>query len=245
MIYRNWHHLPYADPRSTDRVTLPAAESLVVEVEWEGRIVPANLVDLSAKGVGLHTAQSLEEQLPVGAIVMVRIAHPIDGWQVETSAEVRNLGMTGDEHQHVGLRFVNEGNLFTQLESALGRYFNRRKGGRTAASADEQTFVTVRWNDDQAEGRVYDLSPTGTGVWFPAGTQWTPAVDDQVQLSIALDEDPTWSVEARVARVNVSGDRTFVGFAFGDMTREHHLALRTWIEDRADCISTFERGLTA
>lgn len=245
MIYRQRHHLPYANRRSTERIALPPSDSLVVELDWEGRTVPAILVDLSARGIGLRTAQDADEQLPVGALVRLVIAHPIDGWQVETTAEVRNVGLTGAEHQHVGLQFINEGQLFQQLTSALGRYFNRRGESRAAADADEATFVSVRAGDRIVEGSVFDLSPSGVGVHFPTSQEWSPATDTTVQLSIDFEAAPGWSVEARVVRTREHDGRTFVGFAFGDLTAEESAAVHEWIDDHSDALATFERTFAA
>ncbi|MDA0947784.1 MAG: PilZ domain-containing protein [Planctomycetota bacterium] len=246
MIYRQRHHLPYANRRSTERIALPPSDSLVVELDWEGRTIPANLVDLSARGIGVRTAQEASEQIPVGALVRLVIAHPIDGWQVETTAEVRNVGLTGPEHQHVGLQFINEGQLFQQLTSALGRYFNRRGESRAAAQADEPTWVSVRSGECTFEGTLYDLSTSGVGVHFTAsGSAWTPATDATVQVSIDFESAPGWSVEARVARTREHEGRTFVGFAFGDLSPEQHDAICAWMDEHSDALETFERTFAA
>ena len=78
-----------------------------------------------------------------------------------------------------------------------------------------------------------------------SGSAWTPATDATVQVSIDFESAPGWSVEARVARTREHEGRTFVGFAFGDLSPEQHDAICAWMDEHSDALETFERTFAA
>ena len=57
MFYRKRHHIPYAQKRSQERVTLPDADCLVVQVHLpDGQTLHGELIDLTIGGAGIRVA---------------------------------------------------------------------------------------------------------------------------------------------------------------------------------------------
>ncbi|MDE0905438.1 MAG: PilZ domain-containing protein [Planctomycetota bacterium] len=245
MIYSHWQHNSGPNRRSTARIQLPPSDSLVVEVEWNDQFIPANLADLSARGVGLKMAHDPDLQLPIGALVKVLIAHPIDGWQVLTTAEVRNSWLTGPEHVHVGLGFINEGDLFSQLDSALGRYFNRRETKRTIAAPNERTSIEVCFDGLSIEAALMDLSTGGAGIWCTDSADDLPQQHASGQITLPSGDGSTTTLEVRVAQVRSSDEGTLVGLAFEQPTSDQISMIETWISQRSNDLHIYEQRFAA
>ncbi len=245
MIYSHWQHNSGLDRRSTMRVTLPPSDSLVVEVEWDGYVIPANLADLSARGVGLKMSHEPEPQLPMGSLVKVLISHPIDGWQVQTTAEVRNSCLTGPDHVHVGLAFINEGDLLSQLDSALGRYFNRRGTERTTATLKERTPIEYRFDDETIEASLVDLSVNGAGIWYTGSPDNLPSQHSAGQITLPFGDGCSTTPKVRVARLCSVEGGTLIGLAFEQATPDQVSAIETWMSQRSNDLKAFESDFAA
>lgn len=245
MIYSHWQHNSGSERRSTQRISLPPSDSLVVEVEWNEHIIPANLADLSARGVGLKMSHEPELQLPIGALVKVLIAHPIDGWEVSTAAEVRNSWLTGPDHVHVGLGFINEGNLFSQLDSALGRYFNRRKETRTSATPKECTPIQCCFGGEEMEAVLVDLSSGGAGVWVTDCETNLPGQHASGQITLPFGDGSSTTIDVRVARLRRGEDGVLIGLAFEQPSAQQISTIETWMSQRSHDLQFFESGFAA
>lgn len=212
MFYRRKHHLPYAEKRDQARVKLPDAESLVVEVNSPNfDTLHGELVDLSIRGAGVVVPVEFDPPIATDEIVELTVAHPIDGWTVQTPVCLRRAFTDGSKVQY-GFEFINEGNLYAQLENAMARYFNRRRASRVEVELDQQPVVRMAWGRIKALGKLHDVSRDGIGVTLDLVHAQKLFEEDEIAVRFELPEvKKPLECKATVARLNRLGDRAFVG----------------------------------
>jgi c-di-GMP-binding flagellar brake protein YcgR len=212
MFYRRKHHLPYSEKRAQARVNLPDAESLVIEVNSPTfDTLHGELIDLSIRGAAVVVPVEFDPPIAIDEVVELTIAHPIDGWSVQTPVCLRRAHTDGSK-VHYGFEFINEGNLYAQLENAMARYFNRRRAARIEVELDQQPVVRLMWGRTNALGKINDVSRDGIGVTLDLVHAQKLYEDDHVQVRFKLPEvKKPVECGARVARMHRLGDRVFVG----------------------------------
>lgn len=147
--------------------TLPAVNDLRVHLERDDvDPFPVKLHDLSIRGAQVIAGFELAP-LEEGSTATLDIHHPIDGWRVRCTSEVRSVVADGGTEVLLDLQFVRMGELFSQLDDALGRFFNRRTDDRVLPSTEGEVHVKIARERHRLRGIAHDLSPTGVGVRLP------------------------------------------------------------------------------
>lgn len=132
------------------RIVTPAGNHLTVQV-----------ADLSMQGVGLVMPFELDPQLRPEDVVEIEISCEREGWRIKTPAQMRQTHHPDQRNIHIGFQFINTGNLYAQMEDALGLYFNRRGKIRVAPALDAQPLLRISYGGHRLTAKVHDLSASG------------------------------------------------------------------------------------
>jgi c-di-GMP-binding flagellar brake protein YcgR len=215
MFYRKRHNIPYSEKRSQERVNLPDAECLVIQIQLpEGEVIHGELIDLTIGGAGIRVPIEFGT-MRAEDLAQLLIAHPLDGWEVNTPVRLSRTTPDGPDHILFGLQFINEGNLFAQLENAMARYFNRRQNSRVTPELDEQVPISLKWGPHRIHARATDISRDGVGLSVDLVSAMNFEVDIAVQAKIEFpgERNPI-EIEATIRRIQRMEDRVFLGLQF-------------------------------
>lgn len=168
--------------------TFPAVKDLKVHLETEG-VEPfaVDLHDLSIRGAKVIAGFELAP-LAEGSTATLDIHHPLDGWRVRCTSEVRSVDSDGGTEVVLDLQFVRMGELFSQLDDALGRFFNRRTDDRVKPKTDGDVHVKIAREHHRLRGVAHDLSPTGVGVRLPLAQAAILRSGSAVSLTVDIPE---------------------------------------------------------
>jgi len=163
---------PAAEAGETEETRLfhhsrvPDAEDLSAYITLgdEGAALPVELLDMNIQGAGLRMPFHVAPSEGYEQLVELTVSHVHDGWRVSSPARVTRVKKHDDAHVHVGLQFVNLGDLYAQLDDALGRYFNRRSTLRVQPIDGQGVNVRISYKHHRLRGTAHDLSRTGLGV---------------------------------------------------------------------------------
>ena len=150
----------YAHSRIPDAADL----TTYLRLEDEGEPILVELIDMSIQGAGIKVPFHLAPVDGHAHYVELVVSHALDGWKVSSLATVSRVQKIDDAFVHVGLQFANLGDLYAQLDDALGRYFNRRASTRVKPALEESLPVKISYEHHRLRGRAQDLSRTGIGV---------------------------------------------------------------------------------
>jgi hypothetical protein len=152
------------EQRAHYRSELGSNHSLEITLEPPDRsLIPAELVNLTVRGAGVRVPAETATGLEGDDVLEVCISSKRDRWTIKTPAVVRQVN---EERGHLscGIEFINLGNLYSQMEDALGRYFNRRAHLRVHPHFDRPDSVTLSSMGNKMMGTVYDLTTHGLGI---------------------------------------------------------------------------------
>ncbi len=230
--------------REQERAQMPDADSLVVEIDLpEGMTAPAELYDLTIEGGGVLVPVDLIGDLCTEDVVQFTLAHPMHGWSVQTPARVVRVVPQGPNHCLLGVQFINTGNLYAQLDDAMGRYFNRRKLGRVHPDENQTIDVHIAKGPNQLLGRIYDISMTGMGLAVPyvQGLELHPDMDLHVKFRLP-NSTKTMDGNVRVRQRRMMGEYAFVGVVLGEEFDSSRHLIQDFIENRKSDSQDFEAG---
>jgi len=145
---------------------VPDAQDLSVYLSLgdEGPTVLVELLDMNIQGAALAVPFHLAPTADDERFVELTVSHAQDGWRVLTPARVTRVSKLDEQRVHVGLQFMNLGDLYAQLDDALGRYFNRRASMRVLPAEGTQVGVRIVYQHHRLRGLAHDVSRTGVGV---------------------------------------------------------------------------------
>lgn len=147
---------------------LPEAEDLQVQLMLEGhQPFQVDLYDMNIQGAEIVLPFHLAPLGGEGEVVELDIYHPGDGWRVRAVGRVRRLDQWDDATVLIEIQFSQLGDLYAQLDDALGRYFNRRSAARVKPDIDSVVRVKIAYGPHRVRGEAQDLSRTGLGVMLP------------------------------------------------------------------------------
>ncbi len=190
-------------------------ECLVLQLEPPlDHAVRGRLVDLCIQGASVRVTRreisGLEENHTIG----LRIKHPTEGWEVVTPAMVRLIARSESNAARVGLEFVNPGQLYSQLQDELGRYFNRRTALRVRPQG-EQPELRIKVKGTRIAAQVFDVSVVGVGCWVDTVLAAGLTQGSEVSFTLSLPGyEPSIEGKAFVARLVPQGRVNFVGLQF-------------------------------
>lgn len=147
---------------------LPEAQDLRVRLQLEGQQpFQVDLHDMNIQGAELVVPFHLAPLGGEGELVELDVTHPKDGWQVRALGHVRRLDKVSDSDVLLEIQFTQLGDLYAQLDDALGRYFNRRSATRVKPELESNVRVKLSYGPHRLRGVAHDLSRTGVGVELP------------------------------------------------------------------------------
>ncbi|MEZ6018307.1 MAG: PilZ domain-containing protein [Planctomycetota bacterium] len=179
-----------ADPTEEQRLfhhsQVPDAADLSAHLSIgdDGLPVQVDLIDMNIQGAGVRMPFHVAPSEANDQLVELVVAHAQDGWRVTSLARVTRVAKFDEQHVHVGLKFVNLGDLYAQLDDALGRYFNRRGDLRVQPEPSATVGVKISYLHHRLRGIAHDVSRTGVGVRMTLVQAATFKTGEIVQLRL-------------------------------------------------------------
>lgn len=128
-----------------------------------GGSVRTDVADLTIRGIGLRMALEVDPEVDLDQLVDLEVSHGSDGWRIATPARCRQRHEEGERVLY-GFEFINRGDLYSQMEDAFGRYFNRRRARRARLDLDAQPIATIAQKRHRVRGPLHDVSVGGIQV---------------------------------------------------------------------------------
>jgi hypothetical protein len=140
----------------------PVARELALHLAFEGAVAErVELFDMNIRGARILVPFQVAPEEAAGQAVLLDVAHESGSWRVEVHATVTQLSLWNDSTVMLEVEFTRLGELYAQLDNALGRYFNRRVSGRVAPAQGERIGVRLAYGPHRVRGLASDLSSTG------------------------------------------------------------------------------------
>lgn len=181
-----------AESRLYHHSRIPDAEALVAHLSLgdDGPPVAVDLLDMNIQGAGVAMPFHLAPTTASNQFYELAVSHARDGWRVTSFARVTRVEKLDEQRVHVGLQFVNLGDLYAQLDDALGRYFNRRIDLRVAPEEGQSVALRIAYKHHRLRGVAHDVSRTGVGVRMSLVQAATFKTGEQVALTLYLPKSP-------------------------------------------------------
>ena len=155
------------DGRERYRACLESPEQLsVTATDQRGRRLPAQLLDLSAGGIGLSFPTECDPKLDVGDTIYLRLASPQLPKTLVALAQVSRDSLFDWGHCY-GFKFVDWIGLLSQIPPDLAPLFNRRGQLRVTFGSKHMIRVAIEGPAKSTEtfrpvqGVLRDVSATG------------------------------------------------------------------------------------
>ncbi|HPF14072.1 MAG: PilZ domain-containing protein [Planctomycetes bacterium] len=189
------------------------------------RSLEGRLDDLCIQGANVRVSRDAVPYLHIDQVIAARIEHIKEGWSVTSPCMVRSIETTARFYVKVGIEFINSGDLYSQLDDQLGKYFNRRENDRIRVGAGNLGLRLSR-KAMRLQASVHDLSEMGIGAWVDHVQAVKLGVGDTLQFRLKSREDNSF-VQGRVqvARKESHGARDYVGLVFLGAEAEQENAL--------------------
>lgn len=167
---------------------IPDAAVLVAHLSLgdDGPPVAVELIDMNIQGAGLAVPFHLAPTTASDQYCELVVSHARDGWRVASLARVTRVHKIDEQRVHVGLQFVNLGDLYAQLDDALGRYFNRRSNLRVQPADGQAVQLRIEYLHHRLRGEAHDVSRTGVGVRMSLVQAAIFKTGEQVRLRLQL-----------------------------------------------------------
>lgn len=235
------------------RVPLREREALVASLTCGAteQTVHVDLIDLSIAGATLRVPRADDPTLTVDDVASLSIQSASGTWSIQTAVQVYSAAEEPDGSNLLyGVDFVGEGDLFEQLESAAGRWFNRRQHARARPELDKQPTVHLAYKHYHPVGKVFDVSVTGLCVTLDTMAAAPLRMGEPVELTFdlpgirrAFEGRGTLRSQRRLR------NKVYVGIEF-DLDRatvlgRRHAELVGYVERRLEAMAAFGRELRA
>jgi hypothetical protein len=177
-----------AETRAYHHDRIPDAAALVAYLSLgdDGPPVAVELLDMNIQGAGLSMPFHLAPTTASDQYYELTVSHARDGWRVSTFSRVTRVQKLDEQRVHVGLQFVNLGDLYAQLDDALGRYFNRRTNLRLQPGEGQAVTLRVAYKHHRLRGVAHDVSRSGVGVRMSFVQAANFKTGEQVLLTLGL-----------------------------------------------------------
>ncbi|MCP5020364.1 MAG: hypothetical protein GY930_01185 [bacterium] len=199
--------------------------------ELEGR-----LDDLCIQGANIRVSREIVPYLHEEQVIAARIEHPREGWSVTSPCMVRSIEETSGFYVRVGVEFVNSGDLYSQLDDHLGKYFNRRTRDRILTDPERFSLRLSR-KGMRVNAIVHDLSELGIGAWVDhvQANQLERGDTIKFRLHQKLGEQRFVQGRLVLARKECHGAQDFLGLHFlkAEASKDD-LLLQKFIQDFLD-----------
>lgn len=240
----------YPDEAERLHTAIPEADELQVHLCVEDQPpVLVELFDMNIQGAQIVLPFHLAPLGGEGQGVVLDVHHPQDGWRVRATAQVRKLNKWDEELVLMELQFTRLGELYAQLDDALGRYFNRRSSKRVKPDVDTKVGVRVAYGPHRVRGEAHDLSRTGIGVVAPLVQAAIFRAGERVRVFIDLPgHKEEFEVLGVVKHGYRNGEEVLLGIEFDLLSdtpmRERRGEYLDYVEQRREAIEAWQRQLS-
>ena len=196
------------------------------------RSLDGRLDDLCIQGANVRVSRDAVPYLHMDQVIAARIEHVKEGWSVTSPCMVRSIETTARFYVKVGIEFINSGDLYSQLDDQLGKYFNRREMDRVRVGTSNLSLRLSR-KAMRLQASVHDLSEIGIGAWVDHVQAVRLEVGDTLKFRLK-STDNSEAVQGRleVARKENHGSKDYVGMMFLQSEAEKdNLVLDQFIQD--------------
>jgi hypothetical protein len=183
----------------------PVARELVLRATIDGiPVEEVELFDMNIRGARILVPFQFAPTELTDQSVALDIEHETGNWTVRVHAHMVQLNHWGDDRVMLEIEFTRVGELYAQLDNALGRYFNRRGSDRVAPADHERVGVRIAYGPHRVRGLASDLSSTGLCTRAPLVQAAVFHLGEQVTVYVSL---PGKHEEIEVAGVVKHGYR--------------------------------------
>lgn len=200
--------------RETYRKRQSRAHKVDLQVVSPSGTTRGEFIDISVSGLGARFPYAGDPRLADDDVIELRIECGQNG-SVQTPARVVYSREDGKGQVRYGFEFINEGNLYSQLDSFFSRLFNRRNSVRIRPSLDKEVKMQLAWKGHRVEAVVSEISASGSGIVLPITATYQIQGVDEVEVSFDLPGlKHHFKGRARVCGRKASAGKVFVGLAF-------------------------------
>ena len=235
------------EPLST---ALPEAQDLQVYLYLEDQQpFQVDLHDMNIQGAEIVLPFHLAPLNGEGQPVELEVQHPIDGWNVRAVGRVRKLDKCGGANVLVEVQFTQLGDLYAQLDDALGRYFNRRSATRVKPDLDTNVHVKLSYGPHRLRGNAHDLSRTGLGVVLPLVQAAVFRSGERVKVTLDIpNAGQEFEGPGLVKHGYRSGPDVVLGVEFDLLAdspmRKRRSEYLKYVEERREAMEAWQRQLS-
>ncbi len=222
----------------TDEQPSPVARELALRGTIDGNpIDQIELFDMNIRGARVLIPFQLAPTEAGDQAVALDVEHETGNWSVRVHARVVQLHNWSDERVMLELEFTRVGELYAQLDNALGRYFNRRDSDRVTPSDNERVGVRIAYGHHRVRGLASDLSSTGLCTRAPLVQAAVFQLGEHIKAYISLPgKDEEIEVGGVVKHGYRTGEDVYLGIEF-DLSApcsmaEHRTDYLRYIEQR-------------
>jgi hypothetical protein len=229
---------------------LPEAEELQVNLCVDGASPTlVELIDMNIQGAQVVLPFHLAPLGGEGTAVVLDVFHPADGWRVRATAQVRKMTKCDEQKVVVELQFTRLGELYAQLDDALGRYFNRRSARRVKPDVDTRVGVRLAYGPHRVRGEAHDLSRSGIGVVAPLVQASIFRSGERVRIFIDLPgHKEEFEALGVIKHGYRNGEEVLLGIEFDLLSdtpmRERRGEYLEYVEQRREVIEAWQRQLS-
>lgn len=185
MFSRFFKKAPPSDQREHYRRTPGKKAALAVKVVLKtGEVVPGELLDVSAGGAAVRFDVELGSVLKLETSYELRFTSLTKG-NIKAQAVLRS-GPRADAPNRFGFQFVDQADLFRQLDDSFYKYFNRRRWVRAQPALDRRVTAQVAFGVSALETDLYDLSREGASFVVPAEVAALIESDTSLEVTIPV-----------------------------------------------------------
>lgn len=189
-------------------------KDIAVHVVTPAGTYQGDFQDVCVQGLGASFRLTNDPQLGENDVVEVVVKC---GMRNEISTPARTVYGQVDEagRKRYGFQFINEGNLYSQLDNFYARLFNRRGSPRVRPALEHSVVATIGWRSNELDVVLSDVSATGAGITMTMHDAMQIAGIDRLRLRFELPGvRDTFEGEVRVEKRKQTGKRAWFGVSF-------------------------------
>lgn len=231
------------------RLPVREREALAAWLDVDGEDpAPVELLELSVAGASVRVAFAYDPHLGVDDVGTLRIESAAGTWSIQSDAQVHERERDGEAAFRYGLDFVGESDLFAQLDSAAGRWFNRRRHPRARPELDHELPVKLAFKHYRSAGTIADISESGMCVVVDPMSAAPFRDGEPIQVSFELPHvKRPFEGRGFLRGQRRQRGRAYVGIEFDLDARtslgKRHAKLVEYVDKRLAAMAAFGRAL--
>jgi len=185
MFSRFFKKAPPADQREHYRRAPGKKAALGVKVVLAtGEALPGELLDVSAGGAAVGFNTELGAALQLETVYELRFTSLTRG-NIKVQAALRSGPRAGAPNRF-GFQFLDQADLFRQLDDSFYKYFNRRRWVRAQPALDRRVSAEIAFGETALDLDVYDLSREGVSFVMREEVAALIKSDTSLEVKIAV-----------------------------------------------------------